>query len=722
MKVVALVSGGKDSCYNMLQCIAAGHEIIALANLCPEAKGEIDSFMYQSVGSDGIDLYAEAMNLPLYRRTTKGKALNQDKCYVPTCEDEVEDLYELLKQVKHDLNIEAVAVGAVLSDYQRVRVENVCSRLGIVALAYLWRRDQEELLQEMIDCNIKAIIVKVAALGLHPNKHLGLTLSEIKSHLVRMKEKYGLNICGEGGEYETFTLDCPLFTKSIHIDDEEIVIHSDDAFAPVGYLNFKKLSLYDKDYSHALTDLCENAEVVTTLNSESNGSGHCGRNWQEFVHVKKPDDYVVHLDDSRDPCDLLEDENALMEQIDSLTDLCDHSEVTSLKSLEFGTRDLTSVASNEHKWCWIGSVIGKGKSIEDALTSALDSLCALLIRKNLTAKNVICITLYIRDMKEYGLVNKVYHNYFNHTNPPIRACVQTILPDNMPVILDAVCKNQTENNPNFLHVQSISHWAPANIGPYSQAVRVNDIIYIAGMIPLVPGSMKLLDAGILQQCKLALRHVHRVIKAMDPNTHIRDVVMGFCFVTNKLHIDVARREWEKRTNNGIIDYIVVTGLPRDALVEWYVWAHRANNTFQYEETGYCLSDHHHVSLRRRWNYDNSVSAIVCYVSNGLSLSIGNVAQMTSSSQDEDVNMKALSEATFLETVHYVLSRLLHENKELTYVANFKIFYKSSTVDPSVIESALEKLLLQYTIVPTIVPVKHLQNPNTIVSICALRHY
>lgn len=110
-----------------------------------------------------------------------------------------------------------------------------------------------------------------------------------------------------------------------------------------------------------------------------------------------------------------------------------------------------------------------------------------------------------------------------------------------------------------------------------------------------------------------------------------------------------------------------------------------------------------------------------YVS-GLSLSIGNVAQMTSSSQDEDVNMKALSEATFLETVHYVLSRLLHENKELTYVANFKIFYKSSTVDPSVIESALEKLLLQYTIVPTIVPVKHLQNPNTIVSICALRHY
>lgn len=39
MRVVALISGGKDSCYNMVQCVAAGHEIVALANLQPENKG-----------------------------------------------------------------------------------------------------------------------------------------------------------------------------------------------------------------------------------------------------------------------------------------------------------------------------------------------------------------------------------------------------------------------------------------------------------------------------------------------------------------------------------------------------------------------------------------------------------------------------------------------------------------------------------------------------------
>ena len=69
LKVVALVSGGKDSCYSMLQCVAAGHEIVGLANLRPknQDENELDSYMFQTVGHQAIDLYAEAMNLPLFR-------------------------------------------------------------------------------------------------------------------------------------------------------------------------------------------------------------------------------------------------------------------------------------------------------------------------------------------------------------------------------------------------------------------------------------------------------------------------------------------------------------------------------------------------------------------------------------------------------------------------------------------------------------------------------
>ena len=62
-------------------------------------------------------------------------------------------------------NIQGIAVGAVLSDYQRVRVENVCSRLGLTSLAYLWSCDQMELLHEMINCDMHAVLVKTACIG-----------------------------------------------------------------------------------------------------------------------------------------------------------------------------------------------------------------------------------------------------------------------------------------------------------------------------------------------------------------------------------------------------------------------------------------------------------------------------------------------------------------------------------------------------------------------------
>lgn len=125
MRVAALISGGKDSTYNMMQCIAAGHQIVALANLYPSASTEMDSYMYQSVGYEAIGLIAEAVELPLFRRATEGRSSQRGKVYVPTENDEVEDLYRLLVDVKNEVEIEAVSVGAILSDYQRVRVENV---------------------------------------------------------------------------------------------------------------------------------------------------------------------------------------------------------------------------------------------------------------------------------------------------------------------------------------------------------------------------------------------------------------------------------------------------------------------------------------------------------------------------------------------------------------------------------------------------------------------
>ena len=51
--------------------------------------------------------------------------------------------------------------------------------------------------------------------GLTMNQHLGRSLKENYDELCRLNEEYQLNVCGEGGEYETFTLDYPLFKKRI---------------------------------------------------------------------------------------------------------------------------------------------------------------------------------------------------------------------------------------------------------------------------------------------------------------------------------------------------------------------------------------------------------------------------------------------------------------------------------------------------------------------------
>ncbi|GMT00425.1 hypothetical protein PENTCL1PPCAC_22599, partial [Pristionchus entomophagus] len=246
MEMVGLVSGGKDSMYNMMCAVKDGWKIVALANLHPTEEGEIDSFMYQTVGSEGIEMIAESMELPLYRQSISGTSLMQSMEYEKTEGDEVEDLFKLLIRVKENHpNVRGVSVGAILSSYQKLRVENVCARLGLIPMAYLWERDQEELLHEMIENQVEAVLIKVAAVGLN-EKHLGNTLGQMEQTLLKLCDKFGVHPCGEGGEYETFVVNSPIMRRRIRIVEKEIVMHQQDQVAPVAYLRLSKLELISK--------------------------------------------------------------------------------------------------------------------------------------------------------------------------------------------------------------------------------------------------------------------------------------------------------------------------------------------------------------------------------------------------------------------------------------------------------------------------------------------
>jgi diphthine-ammonia ligase len=81
--------------------------------------------MYQTVGHEAIDLYARALRLPLIRGDITRSSVDVGRDYRPNPNDEVEDLYDLIVKARKEVEFDAVCSGAILSDYQRVRVENV---------------------------------------------------------------------------------------------------------------------------------------------------------------------------------------------------------------------------------------------------------------------------------------------------------------------------------------------------------------------------------------------------------------------------------------------------------------------------------------------------------------------------------------------------------------------------------------------------------------------
>ncbi|CAM4570198.1 unnamed protein product [Lepidochelys olivacea] len=564
MRVVALISGGKDSCYNMMQCVAAGHQIVALANLRPtentEGTDELDSYMYQTVGHHAIDLYAEAMDLPLYRHTIKGTSVDTGRVYTRCEGDEVEDLYHLLKLVKDKEEVEGVSVGAIFSDYQRVRVEDVCKRLNLQPLAYLWRQNQEALLKEMISSNIQALIIKVAAFGLDPDKHLGKTLDQMEPYLLELSKKYDVHVCGEGGEYETFTLDCPLFKKKIVVDSSQVVVHSADAFAPVAYLRFLKLHLEDKEESSDKFMICSCSCKVS-----------CN-------------------EDSIAP---VSEEDGPQKTPPIIWKLLEHNSLQYRKPLECSGKSLSG-------YQWVSGITARflqleGRSIQDAAQEAFSSLQANMNSKGLELKDIILVHLYMKNMKDFAVINSAYVTQFDLC-PPARVCVEAPLLDGVLFCMDCLAHkcdvmigDVHRYQKQIMHVQSISHWAPANIGPYSQSIKVGEVLYCAGQIALVPCTMQLVGGGIQTEATVSLSHVEKVLKAMSHNTELHHILMANCYVTDSKYIRVARAIWQKKLSKlkkaedpemysdlaavcGMLTVVVVPHLPRDAVIEWHVIA------------------------------------------------------------------------------------------------------------------------------------------------------
>ena len=203
MKLVALFSGGKDSIMAVLKAKQEGNEIKYLATI--HSKNPY-SYMYHTPNIGLTLMQSRAMNIQLVSKESSGIK-----------EEEVKDLKILL----NNLDVDGVVCGAISSKYQKERVEKVCKELRLKLITPLWNKKPEDLLREMLKEGFEIIITAVAAEGFDEN-WLGKRIDEgCLKDLIELNKKYGINIVGEGGEMETFVLDCPLFDKKIQITKTE---------------------------------------------------------------------------------------------------------------------------------------------------------------------------------------------------------------------------------------------------------------------------------------------------------------------------------------------------------------------------------------------------------------------------------------------------------------------------------------------------------------------
>ncbi|KAK0665348.1 putative ribonuclease [Cercophora samala] len=562
LNVIALISGGKDSFYSLLHCRENGHRVVALANLYPstaagtggtgtgrtspsssvsddaapppgpgtttttnttttttippanqeEEEGEeedLNSHMYQTVGHSLIPLYAQATNLPLYRKSISPSGATQRgrdySHYVSTPEevherrhDEAESMFYLLKGIKRrHPEANAVCAGAILSTYQRTRVESVAVRLGLTPLAYLWKfpslpgpassgggGGDGQLLLDMEQAGLEARIIKVASGGLEEGDlWVNVASRQGKERVERGMRKYafggGLDkgaVIGEGGEFETLVVDGPggLFKKRIVVEEE-------------------------------------GRRVVR----EGGGTA-----WLSITGARLEVKEELRHGKIRVP-ELWDDKfKAILETLTSSDELPiqDLSLGDGETSTEIALPDLSKLQPSTVQHLVFTSI--DHPSIKDETTSITTLIEAYLASQSLPSTVILSTTILLRNMSDFATINPIYGELFPFPNPPSRVCISCgdLLPKGINIVIALALSTTPDIQRDGLHVQSRSYWAPANIGPYSQAITTPlfpssqaKAVRIAGQIPLIPATMTLPPPEDLNtQLVLSLQHLFRI--------------------------------------------------------------------------------------------------------------------------------------------------------------------------------------------------------------------
>ncbi len=204
MKVAVLFSGGKDSTFSIYKAKLVGHDVVCIVTIFPQSA-ESELLHYPNI--QFTKLQSESMNIP--QISIKVDSTNPN--------NEAQTLEEILIKAKEQYNIEGIVHGGILSEFQRKQFEQISTSLGITLISPLWKKNEEEYMNNLLESKFHFMPISVTSDGLD-DSWLGKEIT--KEDLVILNDlskKHGFNLSFEGGEAETFVIDCPLFSHPIKI-------------------------------------------------------------------------------------------------------------------------------------------------------------------------------------------------------------------------------------------------------------------------------------------------------------------------------------------------------------------------------------------------------------------------------------------------------------------------------------------------------------------------
>jgi diphthine-ammonia ligase len=205
MRLACLFSGGKDSTYAIHLAKKQEHDVVCLLSIFPKSE---ESHLLHHPNLKWTKLQSESMKIPQLTISS-----NSDETT-----DELIVMEKLLQNAKDEFNIDGLVHGGIKSKFQKEKFETLCAKLNLISFAPLWNTEPKKYMNDLLDSNFHFLMITVSSDGLDEEWLGKLILKSDIEILNNLSKKFGFNLNFEGGESETFVLDCPLFSNPIQIN------------------------------------------------------------------------------------------------------------------------------------------------------------------------------------------------------------------------------------------------------------------------------------------------------------------------------------------------------------------------------------------------------------------------------------------------------------------------------------------------------------------------